>query len=364
MRNSYEVARAFTLMFFRDRLNLFFTFFFNAFLMVLLGLTVADRYNLQVHVGLSDLAGSPVSRRIAAELRAEPNLKVRSFAGERELAAAVQNGDVVAGIVLDPAAAAGSAGSSARIRLLGDASRKMWAEMLRPGLTVTALKADPSAGPALEAVSVATQEVPGRNLRYFDFLFPGVIAFTIMQISLSGGLTLLRHRKNDALKRLKITPLSRWEFLLGYSASQLFLLTLQVLSYWLLAEVAFGYRLHGSVALVAATVVLGSLLFTSLGLLLSTLAPSMEAGGNLVRFATFPAALLCGVYVPLDTLPRYLAQISFVYPLTPFVDALRSSANHAATLSQNAANLGAMAAVLVVAAGLAVATFRWEEQAV
>lgn len=366
MRNAYEIARAFTLMFFKDRLNLFFTFFFNAFLMVLLGLTVGDRMSMKVTLGVADLAGSPISRSVVDGLAQSQNLKVRRFASEGELVRQVTDGTLVAGIVVDRAAGAAASTAQApgtQVRLIADPSRRMWVEMLKPGLTVAMLQADPSGRSALRTVSIRARETESRNLGYFDFIFPGVIAFSIMQISLSGGLALLRYRKNETLKRLKVTPLARHEFLLGYTASQLFVLLLQVLVYLGIARLVFGYSIHGSLATVALATLLGSLLFISFGLLVSTLAPSVESGGNLVRFLSFPTAFLCGVYVPLDALPEHLARVSYLYPLTPFVSALRSSANYAAPLAANALNLAVMAGVLVVFATLVLRTFTWEEQA-
>ncbi|HYJ79605.1 MAG TPA: ABC transporter permease [Longimicrobiaceae bacterium] len=366
MRNAFEIARAFTLMFFRDRLNLFFTFFFNAFLMVLLGLTVADRFSMQVKLGVADRAQSAISETVIARMATSPNLKIQRFASEAELTRRVTDGTLVAGIVVDRAAGAAASTPGApgtQVRVIADPSRKMWIEMLKPGLTVAMLEADPSGRTALQTVSIRGRETESRNLSYFDFIFPGVIAFSIMQIALSGGLALLRYRKNETLKRLKLTPLERHEFLLGYTASQLFVLLLQVLVHVGIAKAVFGYSFHGSLGAIALTTLLGSLLFIACGLLVSTLSPSVESGGNLVRFLSFPTAFLCGVYVPLDSLPERLAQLSYLYPLTPFVQTLRSSANYAAPLAANALNLAVMGGVLVVAAALVLRTFTWEEQA-
>lgn len=366
MRNAFEIARAFTLMFFKDKLNLFFSFFFNAFLMVLLGLTVADRYNLQVKLGLADNAASPISRQVVARLAKSKNMTLVTYPTEAELARHVTDGTLVAGIVIDRAAglqAATPGHPATQVRVLADPSRRMWMEMLKPGLTVALLDADPAGKTVLESVDIVSREAPSRNLGYFDFIFPGVIAFSIMQIALGGGITLLRYRKNDALKRLKLTPLRRHEFLLGYTLSQLFLLSLELGVYVVLAVTIFGYSLNGSLATVAMATALGSLLFVAFGLLVSTLSPSVEAGANLVRFLSFPTAFLCGVYVPLESLPKHLAKLSYLYPLTPFVQTLRSTANYAAPLSANALNLAAMAGVLVVFTALVLKTFTWEEQA-
>jgi ABC-2 type transport system permease protein len=359
MRNAWEVARGFVLMFFRDRVNVFFTLVFNVFLLVLLGGTVEDRFNVQVPVALADAAHTPAGRAVVTRLRREPNLTVTVLAADSTVRRAVADGHYAAGVLLD------DTGGQVRVRLLSDPTREMWARLLRPAVEAAVLASrlgTEGTDPAGQA-RVEIEPVRGRHLRYFDFLFPGVLAFTIMQIAFAGGLTLLQHRTSEALKRLKITPLTRGEFLLGYALSQGAIVAVQLLLFWVVAAVAFGYRASGSLPQLAAVTALGAAEFVCLGLILGNLAPSTEAGANLVRFLTFPAAFLCGVFVPAEALPRYLAIGAAAYPLTPFAGAMRATANYGAPPGAITTQLLAMAVVLVVAATLAVRTFRWEEQA-
>ena len=361
MRNAYEVARGFVLMFFRDRVNVFFTLVFNVFLLVLLGGTVEDRFDVQVPLAVADAARTPAARAVVARLRREPNLTVTGLPDEGAVRRAVADGKYAAGVLLD------EADGRLRVRLLSDPTREMWVRLLRPSVEAAALASRLGAaggdGAGADAgTRVAIEPVRGRHLRYFDFLFPGVLAFTIMQIAFAGGLSLVQHRTSEALKRLKLTPLTRAEFLLGYAASQGAIVVVQLLLFWAVAALAFGYRPSGSLPQLAVVTALGGAEFVCLGLLLGNLAPSNEAGANLVRFLTFPAAFLCGVFVPADALPRYLAAAAAAFPLTPFAGAMRATANYAAPPTAIGPQLLAMAGVLAVAAALAVRTFRWEEQ--
>ena len=358
MRNAFEIARAFVVMFFRDRLNVFFTLFFNVFLMILLGLTVEDRFNVRVPIGAYDGSASPTGVALLERIGREPGVRLRRYATDSAVRADVRNGQVVAGLLLAP----GTDGAPVHASLLGDPARKVWLRMLSPVLSLALLDADPATAPMLARATVTVQTTRAENLRYFDFLFPGVLAFTVMQVAFSGGLTLLHHRKSEALTRLKLTPLARWQFLGGYAASQACLIGLQVAGYAALAVAVFHYRFTGSLVQSAAVTALGAAEFACLGLLISALAPSVEVGGNLVRALSFPAAFLCGVFVPLDALPGYLGAVSKAYPLTTFVGALRATTNYDASLGAVALPLLEMGIVLVVAAALAVRAFRWEEQ--
>jgi ABC-2 type transport system permease protein len=363
MRNALEIGRAFVLMFFRDRVNVFFTLFFNAFLMIALGLTVEDRFNVRVTVGVADLARTPVSDSLVARLAREPNLRVVRVATEDDVRRRIREGSLVAGVLFQPRGAGADAVDGLGVTLLSDPSRRVWTRLLQPGLTIAMLESDPVGRAGVERVHVAWEAAPSRNVRYFDFIFPGVVAFAVMQVAFAGAMSLLHHRKNDALKRLKLTPLARWQFLTGYGASQLVVLAAQITLYWLLAAAFFGYRAAGPTPQIALVTVLGAFEFVGLGLLIANLAPTVEAGANLVRFLTFPAAFLCGVFVPSDALPRALSAAASAYPLTGFVSALRASANYGAPFGAVALRIGVMLAVGIVSILIAIRLFRWEEQA-
>lgn len=351
MRNSLAIAAAFVRMFFRDRSNVFFTLVFNVLLLVLLGTTVEDRFNVRIPVAIADDARTPAAAAVIERLRGEPNLRVALAPSPAGVRAAVRDGQAAVGILL-----ARGGGDTLAARLLTDPSRAMWARLLRPALL--------AAIAAPDARGVVTEEpLRARHLRYFDFLFPGLLAFTIMQIGFAGGLSLLQHRKTEALQRLKLTPLTRVEFLGGFAMSQGLILGVQLALYWAVAVIGFGYHSSGVPATIALVTAVGAAEFVCVGLVLGAMAPSIEAGSHLVRFLTFPAAFLCGVFVPLDTLPRHLAQVAGWYPLTPFAQALRAAANQSATLPALATPLALMAAALVIAAALATWAFRWEEQA-
>lgn len=359
MRNTFEVGRAFVLMFFRDRLNVFFTLFFNAFLMIVLGLTVEDRFNVRVTIGVVDLAQTSLSGTLVARLVREPNLRVVPVTTVADVHRRINDGSLVAGVVLG-----GHDGSTGlEVTLISDPSRQMWTRLLKPGLTVAMLEADSAGQAGLSRFPIVSEATKSRNLRYFDFIFPGVLAFAVMQVAFAGAMALLHHRKSEALKRLKLTPLGRGEFLAGYAASQLLVLAIQVGMYWALAAVFFGYRPSGSIVQIGVIILFGAFEFVCLGLVIANLSPTVESGNNLVRFLTFPAAFLCGVFVPSDTLPRALAFAASAYPLTGFVSALRASANYGVPLDAVALRIGVMIGVGALSAIVAIRSFRWEEQA-
>ena len=117
------------------------------------------------------------------------------------------------------------------------------------------------AGPVVEL-----QELPGRDLGYIDFLVPGMVALTIMQLGMfSVAFGFVQLKRTGALRRLFATPTSPAYFLGAQVTSRLIIGEAQVL---ILLGVGlwFGLQMVGSVALLLAVAALGSVVFLADGL--------------------------------------------------------------------------------------------------
>lgn len=359
MNRSIIIFKTFIRLFIKDKVNLFFTFFFNAFLMVIFGLTVDDRYNLTVDMGVVDYQQSEKSHRFTSYLDAQDNVNLLTYADKNELKGAIENGTLVVGMLLEDAA--GKDGGS-KITIVGDPSRKMWMEFMEPGLRLAAIESDINYIEKQDKTDISVEYIESKNLTYFDFIFPGLLAFALMQTGLSGGLCLLSQRCNQSLRRLKITPLKKSEFLFGYAMSYSVILIVQTIFYIAMGVGLLGYSFTGNVFSVGLVAALTGFLFLAFGVLLSTWASTVEVGSNFNRFFTFPTAFLCGVFMPLDSLPEYLQKLSLIHPLTHLVEIIRGVANYSESLAAHALSLILLVATTLIVCILAVILFRWEEK--
>jgi len=84
-------------------------------------------------------------------------------------------------------------------------------------------------GYLVEKVMLATlaeplekQTVSGQEIRYVDWVIPGILSMNIMFSALFGvGYVIVRYRKNGMLKRLKATPVTAYEYLSAQIVSRL-----------------------------------------------------------------------------------------------------------------------------------------------
>ena len=196
--------------------------------------------------------------------------------------------------------------------------------------------------------------------RYIDFLIPGLLGMNLMGGSIwSMGFAIVDARRRKLMKRLVATPMPRHYFLLSFLISRLAMLVVEVGAFLGFAVLVFGVPVRGSLVLVAALCVLGTLAFGAIGLLLSSRARTIETASGLMNLTMLPMWILSGVFFSSQRFPDAVQPIIEALPLTALNDALRATMLQGATLTQIAPQLGVLAAWLIVCFPLALKLFRW-----
>ncbi len=196
--------------------------------------------------------------------------------------------------------------------------------------------------------------------RYIDFLIPGLLGMNLMGGSIwSMGFAIVDARRRKLMKRLVATPMPRHYFLLSFLLARLAMLIVEVGVFLGFAVLVFGVPIRGSLALIAALCVIGTLAFGAIGLLLSSRARTIEAASGLMNLTMLPMWILSGVFFSSQRFPDVVQPIISALPLTALNDALRATMLQGATTVQIAPQLGVLAAWLVVCFPLALKLFRW-----
>ncbi len=200
---------------------------------------------------------------------------------------------------------------------------------------------------------------------YIQFMFPGIVAMTVLMNSLFSGISVVADKEFGFLKEILVAPISRIGIVLGKAIGGSVIALIQALVLLVLAPVV-GVALSVHLLLeLAPVVVLLALGLSCLGILIAAFMESQQGFQLLVQVIIFPLIFLAGVFFPTNNVPGWMAFISKVNPLTYGVDAIRqiflgTSAGlgvrvlgHVMTLGQEVALVAAFAAVLLTAAGAA-----------
>ena len=104
----------------------------------------------------------------------------------------------------------------------------------------------------------------------------------------------------------------------------------------------------------------GGILFLSIGLAISSLAPSEESAPALANLVTFPMLFLSGVFFPIDFFPKFVGYISNALPLTHIASGIRNSALYGSSTISTLPQLGFTVLWLAIAFLICAKTFKWE----
>ena len=182
--------------------------------------------------------------------------------------------------------------------------------------------------------------VEGKEIRYVDWVVPGILAMNMMFSCLFGvGYVIVRYRKNGFLKRLKATPLTPLPFLLAQMASRLILIEVITIAVYVGCDFFIDFQMLGSYANLLLISVVGAICLISLGLLVAARLASEELAGGLLNLLTWPMMLLSGVWFSLEGTHSVIQKSAQVLPLTHLVDGARAIMTEGASLSAIAPNL-------------------------
>lgn len=161
------------------------------------------------------------------------------------------------------------------------------------------------------------------NTAVFDSVAPaalGVFPFILMFVVTS--ITTLRERTNGTMERLMVSPISKFDIIMGYMLA--FGLIAVVQSLLASSLVLYGFQLEvaGPDWFLVMVALLDALLGTALGLFVSAFAKTEFQAVQFMPALVLPQILVCGLFVPLATMPDELEAFAYYLPLTYAVDAL------------------------------------------
>lgn len=210
-------------------------------------------------------------------------------------------------------------------------------------------------------VQITKQQISTRAVRYIDFLVPGIIAMTIMQLGIFGtAFAIVDAKQKGVLKRVMATPVRPWQYILGNMISRLILSMSQAAILVVVALFVFDVEfLHWDWLI--GLILLGNAVFLSLGLFISGVAKTVESVPVLGNLIVFPMLLLGGVFFSTSNLPNWLRVIVEKLPIALLTDLMRNTVTYDKTLADVWPSLLLLGAWAMIALLLANTFFKLQE---
>jgi ABC-2 type transport system permease protein len=202
--------------------------------------------------------------------------------------------------------------------------------------------------------------IAGKVGSYLPSLIPGIIAQTVLTTCMATGVQLREDMEKGVFDRFKALPIARIAPLAGPMVADL-------ARYLIAASLTFvmgmiiGYRPGGGVLGVLGAITLAVFTGWSLAWIftwIGTIARNARTVQGLSMLILFPLTFLSNAFVPVSTLPGWLAAFVKVNPVSHLVSATRDLANQATISSEVGWTLLCCVAVIAVFAPLSVRSYR------
>jgi ABC-2 type transport system permease protein len=203
--------------------------------------------------------------------------------------------------------------------------------------------------------------VAGGEVRYIDWVIPGVIAMNIMWGALFGiGYVIVRYRKMGVLKRLHATPVTSVEFLTAQIFSRLWLLLAVNILIYIGMDYFVGFRMEGSYFDLLLVFTLGCICLICCGLVVAARISSEEVANGILNLFSWPMMFFSGIWFSLEGAHPLMQKFALLLPLTHVTAAAREIMIDGAGLTQIADHLLVLGLSSVVLLVIGARIFRWE----
>jgi ABC-2 type transport system permease protein len=281
-----------------------------------------------------DQSRTSQSRAFVEALTATDNFRLRAEVGSyAEALAAVDAGRARAAVVLPPDYARElKRGGTATVQVLVDASDPTAsqsaiaaAQMVgqRFNVRLVSERLGPGGTPGLP-VDVRVRPLYNPALRSAVFIVPGIIGMILSNILIIiTALSIVRERETGTLEQLIVTPLAKWEIMLGKIAPYVLVGYVQMTTVLLVGHFVFHVPVRGPLPALYAASFLFITANLGLGLFISTLGRNQAQVTQTAFLFLLPNVLLSGFMFPREAMPVAAQAIGYLLPLTYYLQLIR-----------------------------------------
>lgn len=167
--------------------------------------------------------------------------------------------------------------------------------------------------------------VPIAGLSYSQFVFPGIIAMTIIFSGLQSSISIVYDREFGFLKEVLVAPTRRNTLMVGKTLGGATSSTIYAAVILIFAPFAGVTLTVWNVLAALGAMFVTALALSALGVAIASRIKDIENFGTIQNFITLPLYLFSGAIFPTKGVPGWLSVILSINPLTYGVNAIRGT---------------------------------------
>ena len=351
----------------RDRMSIFWFVAFPLLFILLFGTIFSnDQSNTKYSVGLAAESNGPLTENITTAFRSIPAFDLHLGARENELQALKKGKRAIVIVIPENMAFTGTDGlekgtsNPVEVNIYYDPAKSTTAQVLISTAQEILTQTERRITGAPRLFTVKPMKIEAGKLKTIDYILPGILAMALMQLGMFGALNFVSLRERKIIRRLGATPLPRSLMLWSEVVVRLGMALFQTFTIIIIGNLVFKVTITGSPFLILGTVILGAIVFISLGYLLVTFAKTEESAQGVIQLVQFPMMFLSGIFFPVEIMPAFLKPVISALPLTYLGDVLRYVMVGLPSTYGMLTDLTVLSCWLIVTLVLAIKLFKWE----
>lgn len=350
---------------FRDKVAIFFTFVFPLIFLFVFGGLFGKNNDISFNIALINKSESDFSKSFAADLKKDGVLKVKedvtTVDGAKEL---MNRGELDAAIILPKEFGnlkSGTTFPSGQAEILYDQSNQQAGQTLGSILESVFKEINSKFVQVQTPFTVKTTSTATSGLTQFDFIFAGLLGFSILSLGIFGPTSVFpKLKQRGVLRRYHTTTLKVWQYFTGNVLSNVFVGILSVSTMFIVALTVFDLNMRGDYLSLLLLVIMGTIVLFGVGLAVGGWAKNENQAAPLANLVAFPMMFLSGTFFPRFLMPTWLQNVSDLLPLTPVIDGARLIITEGKTVFELLPQFGLLAAWGLIIYFIAFRVFRWE----
>jgi len=177
----------------------------------------------------------------------------------------------------------------------------------------------------LPQASLAARPWFNEGLESRWYFVPSVIGnLTLIMVMMLTAFAVVREREIGTLEQVMVTPIRRWEFIVGKTVPFFLIGCFDAAMISLVGTFWFGVPFRGSLGVLSMGVIAFIFASLGLGLLISTLSFTQQQAMITSFFFTMPMITLSGFATPISSMPPFFQDLTYLNPMRYVIVVLRS----------------------------------------
>jgi ABC-2 type transport system permease protein len=355
--------------FYRERTTMFFTIAFPIILIFVFGTIFMSQDNVSYHLCVQDLDRTTSSTQSVKTLEHDGEFKITSVDPAVSATQYVRDNKVNLVLVIPKGyerslmqrVMLNDSNASVTITYIYDpSSSSVSTKMAILNSVLAGINQEISGEPPF--ISSVEKSILTRKYRFIEFFIPGIIAMSVMTLSLFSTLDSdTELRQKGVIRKLSTTPITRTDWILSSILYQFILAVVSTIAMLLVSYAVFNVSLHLD-AWLPVFIMLDVFAFVGVGMILTRFVKEAQSAAAAANSISFPMMFLSGSFFPIELMPGFLQKFARILPLYYVNEGLRASMvfiDNMAALKDSAV-IGVFAAVVFI---LGIIATKWEESA-